>query len=71
MSFYVLISLLCLVLFLALNWKEGMDLALVDLVMFTIAAFVPVVNVLFLCWIVLTIKFDFNNIPTITLIRGK
>ncbi len=71
MSFYILSSLLCLVLFLALNWKEGMDLTLVDLVIFTSAAFFPVVNILFLGWIVLTIKFDFDNFPTITLIRGE
>lgn len=71
MKLYVLSSFLCLVLFIVFNCLEGMYLTFGDLIVFTIAAFVPFINFLFLFWIVLTIQLDFENIPMFTLIGSK
>jgi hypothetical protein len=72
-NFYIVSVVVCLVSYLFLNWYDGMDLSLGDLLMFSMAALVPFVNFLFLVYLAMStlLHFDLTDIPTITLLRGK
>jgi len=69
---YVSSSLVCLVLFIILNWYDKMDLTLGDLVMFAMISFIPIINGIFLLYVLLTMVFrvDLSEI-SITLLRGR
>lgn len=69
---YVVSSVVCLVLFIILNWYEKMDLSLGDLTMFAMISFIPVINGICLLYVLVTMMFhvDLSDIR-ITLLRGR
>ncbi len=70
MNAYILTSMVCLALYIVLNWYDKLELTLGDLVIFTLVSLVPVVNVVFLLYMSLTMIFPIEG-SSPTILKGR
>ena len=72
-NLYAVSVVVCLALYVLINWYDQMDLAVSDLVMFLLAALIPVVNICFLAYmlIVALAQLDIMNISFPTILKGR
>lgn len=70
MNAYILTSMVCLALYIVLNWYDKLELTLGDLVIFTLVSLVPVVNVVLLLYMSLTMIFPIEG-SSPTILKGR
>ncbi len=70
MNAYILTSMVCLALYIMLNWYNKLELTLGDLVIFTLVSLVPVVNVVLLLYMSLTMIFPIEG-DSPTILKGR